>query len=68
LAWLDPSLITKEEKLYMDMDISHTAGYGNTLVWTEEDHPVLGEQLVHVQVDLDNAKFMKMLVELLSAK
>ena len=68
LAWLDPSLITKEEKLYMDMDISHTAGYGNTLVWTEEDHPGLGEQLVHVQVDLDNAKFMKMLVELLSAK
>jgi len=67
LAWLDPSIITKEEKLYMDMDISHTAGYGNTLVWTEGEHPGLGEQLVHVQVDLDNAKFMKMLVELLSA-
>jgi purine nucleosidase len=66
LAWLDPTIITKEEKLYMDMDISHTAGYGNTLVWTEAEHPDLGEQLVHVSVDLDNAKFMKMLVELLS--
>jgi len=67
LAWLDPSLITKEAKVYMDMDISHTAGYGNTLVWTEGDQPGLGEELVHVPVDLDNARFMKMLVELLSA-
>ena len=66
LAWLDPSIITKEEKLYMDMDISHTAGYGNTLVWTEGDQPGLGEQMVHVQTELDNARFMKMLVELLS--
>lgn len=68
LAWLDPSIITKQEKLYMDMDISHTAGYGNTLVWTADEHPGLGEQEVNVLVDLDNAKFMKMLVELLSAK
>jgi len=67
LAWLDPSLITKEAKVYMDMDISHTAGYGNTLVWTEGDQPGLGEELVHVPVDLDNTRFMKMLVELLSA-
>jgi purine nucleosidase len=49
------------------MDISHTAGYGNTLVWNEAEHPGLGEQLVHVPVDLDNPKFMKMLVDLLSA-
>jgi purine nucleosidase len=67
LAWLDPSIITKQEKLYMDMDISHTAGYGNTLVWTADEHPGLGEQAVNVLVDLDNPKFMKMLVELLSA-
>jgi len=68
VAWLRPDIITKEVKLYMDMDISHTAGYGNTLVWTEEDHPGLGEQLVNVQVDLDNEKFMKLLVELLAGK
>ena len=30
VAWVDPSVITKEVTLYMDMDISHTAGYGNT--------------------------------------
>ena len=68
LAWLEPDLITKEVKLYMDMDISHTAGYGNTLVWTVDEHPGLGEQLVNVQVDLDNPKFMAALVKLLSGK
>ena len=66
LAWLEPSIITKEEQLYMDIDISHTAGYGNTLVWTEADHPGLGEQKVHVQTELDNDKFNKLLAELFS--
>jgi inosine-uridine nucleoside N-ribohydrolase len=66
VAWLEPSIITKEEKLYMDMDISHTAGYGNTLVWTEADHPGLGEQLVHVQEELDVDKFNRLLIDLLT--
>jgi purine nucleosidase len=66
LAWLDPSIITKEVQLYMDIDISHTAGYGNTLVWTEAQHPGLGEQLVHVQTELNIDKFNKMLIQLLS--
>jgi len=63
---LDASVITKEVSLYMDMDISHTAGYGNTLVWTEEDRPGMGEALVHVQTDLDNEKFVQILIGLLA--
>jgi purine nucleosidase len=65
-AWLDPSIITKEVQLYMDIDISHTASYGNTLVWMPGDQPGMGEQLVHVQTDLNLDKFHKMLIELLS--
>jgi purine nucleosidase len=65
-AWLDPTIITKEEKLYMDIDISHTASYGNTLVWVEGDQPGMGEQLVHVQTDLDLDKFNRMVIDLLS--
>jgi inosine-uridine nucleoside N-ribohydrolase len=65
-AWLDPSIITKEETVYMDIDISHTAGYGNTLVWVPGNQPGLGERLVHVQTDLDLAKFNKMVISLLS--
>src|SRR6266481_6021942 len=38
-AWLDPSLITKKETLFMDLDLDRGAGYGNTLSWTEKDKP-----------------------------
>lgn len=65
-AWLDPSIITKELHLYIDIDTSHTAGYGNTLVWNLDEHPGLGERLVQVQTDLDLEKFNKMLIDLLS--
>jgi purine nucleosidase len=63
-AWLDPSIITKETPLYMDIDISHTGGYGNVLVWAPGSEPGLGEQLVHVQQDLDKEKFYRMFAEL----
>lgn len=65
-AWLDPSIITKEEKLAMDIDISHGAGYGNTLVWLPANAPGLGEQVANVQTDLNLEKFNKMVIELLS--
>lgn len=65
-AWIDPSIITKQEQLAMDIDISHGAGYGNTLVWLPGNQPGLGEQIVHVQTDLDLDKFNKMVIDLLS--
>jgi inosine-uridine nucleoside N-ribohydrolase len=66
VAWMDPSIITKEELLYMDMDISHGAGYGNTLVWLPGHQPGLGEQMVHVQTDLNLEKFNKEVIDMLS--
>ena len=65
-AWLDPSIITKETDLYMDIDISHTASYGNVLVWAPGSQPGLGEQLVHVQDDLNTQKFYRMFIDLVS--
>jgi inosine-uridine nucleoside N-ribohydrolase len=67
-AWIDPSIITKEEMLAMDIDISHAAGYGNTVVWLPANAPGLGEQVVHVQTDLNLEKFNRMVVELLTAR
>ncbi len=66
-AWLDPSIITKERQLYMDIDISHGPSYGDTLTWTEKLKPVTDVQLVHAQVDLDLPKFTKMFIDLMSA-
>jgi inosine-uridine nucleoside N-ribohydrolase len=66
-AWLDPSIITKKETLFMDVDLDRGAGYGNTLSWKERDKPKIEVQPVEVQVDLDIEKFYKMFVDLLTA-
>jgi purine nucleosidase len=65
-AWLDPTIITKEKLLYMDVDLSHGPSYGDTLTWTEKLKPPTGVHLVHAQVDLDLPRFQKMFVELMS--
>ncbi|HXY00881.1 MAG TPA: nucleoside hydrolase [Candidatus Limnocylindrales bacterium] len=66
VAWLDPSIITKWKKLYVDVDIDHGAGYGNTLIWPAGRQPGLGEVLVEVQDDLDKPKFYRDYVDLLT--
>jgi purine nucleosidase len=66
-AWLDPSLITKKETLFMDVDLDRGAGYGNTLSWTDRDKPKNEMRPVEVQDDLDLQKFYKMFVDLLTA-
>ncbi len=66
-AWLDPSIITKREMLYMDVDLDRGAGYGNTLSWTEHERPTLAGEPVEVQDDLDLDRFYKLFVDLLRA-
>ena len=65
-AWLDPTLITKEKMLYMDVDLGHGPVYGDTLTWTDKLKPATGVRLVHAQLDLDLRRFQKMFVELMS--
>jgi inosine-uridine nucleoside N-ribohydrolase len=66
-AWLDPSVITKKETRFMDIDLDRGAGYGNILTWNDRDKPKLEMQPVEIQVDLDTEKFYKMFVDLLRA-
>jgi len=66
-AWLDPTLITKRETKFLDVDLSKGAGYGSTLSWTEQDKPKLEAQPVEIQVDLNTEKFYKTFVDLLTA-
>lgn len=65
-AWLDPSIITKQTQLYMDMDYSHGPGYGNTLAWVPGTQPGLGEALVNVPEEVDLPKFDKMFIDLMT--
>ena len=66
-AWLDPSIITKTETYYMSVDVSHGAGYGNTVIWSDRDKPRLIGRPVEVQVDLDAPKFYQLFMKLMSA-
>jgi purine nucleosidase len=66
-AWLDPSVITKKETLFMDVDLDRGAGYGNTLSWTDRNKPKIEMQPVEVQDDVDLEKFYTMFVNLLTA-
>jgi inosine-uridine nucleoside N-ribohydrolase len=66
-AWLDPAIITKEQKLYVDVDVNRGQFYGDTLSWTAANKPSLDLQLVHVQTDLDLPRFNKFFVDLMKA-
>ena len=66
-AWLDPSVITKSETRFMDVDLDGGAGHGNILTWSETDKPKVEVRPVEIQVDLDTEKFYNMFVELLRA-
>jgi purine nucleosidase len=67
-AWIEPGIITKEEILYVDVDTTRGPNYGDTLSWTEANKPKVMLQPVHVWVDLDNATFDRMFVELMKGK
>ena len=64
-AWLDPSIITKQQTLYVDVDTTRGANYGDTLTWTKENKPRLTLQPVHVWTDLNKNKFDSLFVELM---
>ena len=57
VAWLDPTIITRTTKLYMDVSIDHGPTYGDTLVWAPGEKPALSGPLVEVQEDLNKEKF-----------
>src|ERR1700751_6346979 len=65
-AWLDPSIITKEQFLYMDISLDRGPSYGDTLVWPAGSQPGLGEQQVHIIEEIDNAKLDRMFMDLMT--
>jgi len=45
-AWLDPTIITKSKKMYLDVSLDRRASYGNTLAWEP------GKQVIFTQENL----------------
>lgn len=63
---IDPSIITRERHVLMDVDIQHGPEYGNTLTFTDQLRPQITLQKVHAQLDLDLPKFEKMFIDLMA--
>ena len=67
-AWLDPKIITKEQMLYVDVDLARGPNYGDTLTWTADSKPERAMTPVHVQKDLDSARFYKLFIDLMKTQ
>ncbi len=65
-AWLDPSLITREKQLYMDVNIDHGPTYGDTLTWNAQLKPDIPVRLVHAQLNVDLPRFQQLFVQLMT--
>lgn len=66
-AWIDPSLITRERYLYMDVSLDKGISYGDTEVWTDKDKPAIPLQKVHAQMDVDWPKFQELFMHLMTS-
>jgi inosine-uridine nucleoside N-ribohydrolase len=66
-AFLDPTIITNEKELYVNIDIDHGAGYGQTIFLDRGTAAPAWWKLATVQLDLDTGKFYDMYVHLMTA-
>jgi inosine-uridine nucleoside N-ribohydrolase len=66
VALIDPSIITGQKRLYMDIDIDHGASYGKTLFWDASAPVPPYERLANVQFDIDAEKFYKIYIDLMT--
>jgi inosine-uridine nucleoside N-ribohydrolase len=65
-ALIDPSIITSQKQLYMDVDIDHGSNYGKTLFWSPSAQVPPYLHLANVQFDLDTGKFYKLFIDLMT--
>jgi inosine-uridine nucleoside N-ribohydrolase len=64
--WLDPSIVTRQTRLAMDVDLMPGPSYGALLTWPAGKGPNLGERDVRVVLGADAAKVNAKFVELLN--
>ena len=62
---LDPSIITEQREMYVDVDIDHGINYGNTLAWELRQGEKPGPRKIWVQFDLDLDRFYDLYADLM---
>ena len=67
-AWLDPGIISREDLLFVDVDLSPGPNYGDLLTWDVAHKPPRYDlRQAHVQQDLDEERFYKLFVQLMQS-
>lgn len=56
MVWLAPEIVTRADTVYVDFETSQTAAYGDTLSWTEDYRPHLGERAQTVIRSVDRTR------------
>ena len=65
-AMIDPSIITGQKQLYVDIDVDHGPSYGQTLIWDEKAELPPYERLATVQFDVDAPKLYDLYIKLMT--
>ena len=63
MIYLDPTLVTKQKEVLMDVDISHGPGYGSARIFADPVAPHQGERKVNVIVEIDAKRFVDTFVK-----
>ena len=56
--FVDPTLVTKQTAVAMDVDLSHGSAYGTARIWSDKVAPQLGERKVNLIEDVDVKRFI----------
>ena len=65
-AMIDPSIITGQKELYVDIDVDHGSSYGETLFWEPGTELPPYERLATVQFDVDTKKLYDLYIKLMT--
>jgi purine nucleosidase len=65
-AMIDPSIITGQKEMYVDIDIDHGPSYGETLFWDPKADVPPYERLATVQFDVDTRKLYDLYIKLMT--
>ncbi len=65
-AMIDPSIVTAQKELYVDIDVDHGPSYGQTLFWEPGAVVPPYERLATVQFDVDTKKLYDLYIRLMT--
>jgi purine nucleosidase len=65
-AMIDPTIITGQKQLYVDIDVDHGSSYGDTLFWDAKANVPPYERIATVQFDVDTKKLYDLYIKLMT--